>query len=107
MVSCCDHMLSRAIKTRSKTNLVASRRLLELLEGAVKRYQNNLLTTTEIIQELISLATAVKEADARGESLGLSVAEVAFYDALEVCIRNPLEIKSRFIRNGRQVSQEF
>lgn len=76
-------ILNDEIKSRSKTNLVASRKLLEMLEGSIKRYQNNLLTTTEIIQELIALASAVREADARGEALGLSVAEVAFYDALE------------------------
>jgi type I restriction enzyme R subunit len=43
-------LLNDEIKTRSKTNLVKSKKLLEMLEGAIKRYQNNLLTTAEIIQ---------------------------------------------------------
>ena len=55
-----------------------------MLEKAIKKYQNNLLTTAEIIQELINLAKDIKEADKEGEKLGLTPDEVAFYDALEV-----------------------
>jgi len=77
-------LLNDEIKTRSKTNLVKSRKLLEMLEGAIKRYQNNLLTTAEIIQELINIAKEIKEADEEGERLGLTKDEVAFYNALEV-----------------------
>ena len=72
------------IKARAKTNLVKSKKLLEMLEGAIKRYQNNLLTTAEIIQELIDIAKEIEEADAEGERLGLTQNEVAFYNALEV-----------------------
>lgn len=77
-------LLNDEIKTRSKTNLVKSKKLLEMLEGAIKRYQNNLLTTSEIIQELINIAKEIKEADKEGERLGLTKDEVAFYNALEV-----------------------
>ncbi|MCZ2131044.1 MAG: type I restriction endonuclease subunit R [Bacteroidia bacterium] len=77
-------LLNDEIKTRSKTNLVKSKKLLEMLEGAIKRYQNNLLTTAEIIQELINIAKEIKEADKEGEQLGLTKDEVAFYNALEV-----------------------
>lgn len=77
-------LLNDEIKTRSKTNLVKSKKLLEMLEGAIKRYQNNLLTTAEIIQELINIAKEIKEADKEGERLGLTIDEVAFYNALEV-----------------------
>jgi type I restriction enzyme R subunit len=76
-------LLNDEIKTRSKTNLVKSKKLLEMLEGAIKRYQNNLLTTAEIIQELINIAKEIKEADKEGERLGLTKDEVAFYNALE------------------------
>ena len=77
-------LLNDEIKTRSRTNLVKSRMLLEMLEDAIKRYQNNLLTTAEIIQELINIAKEIKEADKEGERLGLTKDEVAFYNALEV-----------------------
>ena len=54
-----------------------------MLERAIKKYQNNLLTTAEIIQELINLAKEIKETDKEGERLGLTKDEVAFYNALE------------------------
>lgn len=77
-------ILNDEIKSRAKTNLVKSKALLEMLESSIKKYQNNLLTTAEIIQELINLAKEIKQNDARGKELGLSNDELAFYDALEV-----------------------
>jgi type I restriction enzyme R subunit len=77
-------ILNGELKSRAKTNLVKSKKLLEMLEGAIKRYQNNLLTTAEIIQELINIAKQIKEADKEGEKLGLTNDEVAFYNALEI-----------------------
>jgi type I restriction enzyme R subunit len=77
-------ILNNELKVRAKTNLVKSKKLLEMLEGAIKRYQNNLLTTAEIIQELIIIAKQIKEADKEGEKLGLNNDEVAFYHALEI-----------------------
>lgn len=77
-------ILNNELKVRAKTNLVKSKKLLEMLEGAIKRYQNNLLTTAEIIQELINIAKQIKVADKEGEKLGLNNDEVAFYNALEV-----------------------
>lgn len=77
-------ILNNELKVRAKTSLVKSKKLLEMLEGAIKRYQNNLLTTAEIIQELINIAKQIKEADKEGEKLGLNTDEVAFYNALEI-----------------------
>ncbi len=77
-------ILNDKIRSRSRTNLVRGKALLEMLEAAIKKYQNNLLTTAEIIQELIELAREIKAGDRRGVKLGLSEDELAFYDALEV-----------------------
>ena len=77
-------ILNDEIRSRSKTNLVRSKALLEMLETAIKKYQNNLLSTAEIIQELIELARKIKASDQRGAKLGLSEDELAFYDALEI-----------------------
>lgn len=77
-------LLNNEIRTRAKTNLVKSRALMEMLERAIKKYQNNLLSTSEIIQELIKLAKDIKATDKEAEELGLTPDEVAFYDALEV-----------------------
>ena len=77
-------ILNDEIRNRSKTNLVKSKKLIEMLETAIKKYQNNLLTTAEIIQELINIAKEMKASDKEAEKLGLTLDEVAFYDALEV-----------------------
>jgi type I restriction enzyme, R subunit len=77
-------LLNNEISSRAKTNLVKSKALLEMLESAIKKYQNNLLSTAEIIQELIEIAREVRESDRQGERLNLTKDEVAFYNALEV-----------------------
>jgi len=77
-------ILNDEIKVRSTFNLVQSKKLSEMLENAIKKYQNNLLTAAEIIEELIKVAKEIKEADKRGDKLNLSYEELAFYDALEV-----------------------
>ncbi len=75
-------LLNDEIKIRSKHNIVQSRTLMEMLESSIKRYQNNLISAAEIIQEMINLAKEIKEADKRGEKMGLSKDELAFYDAV-------------------------
>ncbi|MCH7723350.1 MAG: HsdR family type I site-specific deoxyribonuclease [Bacteroidetes bacterium] len=75
-------ILNDEIKSRLKTNLVKSKKFLEMLESAIKKYQNNLLTTAQVIEELINIANEIKESDKEGEKLGLSQDEVAFYNAL-------------------------
>ena len=76
-------ILNDEIKSRLRTNLVKSKKFLEMLETAIKKYQNNLLTTTQIIDELIRIAKEVKHSDDDAKRLGLSQDELAFYDALE------------------------
>ncbi len=76
-------LLAGEIKARSKRNVVQARSFAELLEQAIRRYQNRALETAEVIEELIGLAKEMRDAAARGEALGLSEDEVAFYDALE------------------------
>ena len=54
-----------------------------MLEQTLRRYQNRAVETAQVIEELIQLARELREANARGEKLGLSEDELAFYDALE------------------------
>jgi len=77
-------LLNDEIKTRRKVNIVESKKFSEMLEGSVLRYQNNLITSAEIIDEMIRLAKDIKQADKRGEDLNLDFREYAFYTALEV-----------------------
>jgi len=75
-------LLQSEIRTRRSKNLVQSRRFSELLEQAIRRYQNRAVEAAQVIEELIALAREMREADRRGEDLGLSEEELAFYDAL-------------------------
>jgi type I restriction enzyme R subunit len=68
---------------RSRRDVVQGRPFAHLLEQAVQRYQNRPFETAQVIEELIELAKDLGAAAARGESLGLSDDELAFYDALE------------------------
>jgi type I restriction enzyme R subunit len=77
-------LLNDEIRFRKQTNLVQSKKFSDMLDGAVKNYQNNLITSAQVIEELIRLAKEIKEADRKGEDLGLDFREYAFYTALEV-----------------------
>lgn len=77
-------LLNDEIKSRSRKNIVQSRSFAEMLEKTIRRYQNRTIEATQVILELIELAKEMREAKSRGEQLGLSEDEVAFYDALEV-----------------------
>jgi len=63
---------------------VQARSFGEMLERAVRAYQSRAIETAQVIEELIQLAKDMKAAEARGEELGLTDQELAFYDALEV-----------------------
>jgi type I restriction enzyme R subunit len=77
-------LLKDEIKTRNKVNLVQSKKFSEMLESSVRNYQNNLITSAQVIDEMIRLAKEIKDADRRGEDLGLDFREYAFYSALEL-----------------------
>lgn len=77
-------LLNDEIKTRQKKRLVQSRSFEQMLDETIHRYKNRAIETVEVIEELIKLAKELREADKRGENLGLSDAELAFYEALEV-----------------------
>ena len=77
-------LLEGEIKARGRKNVVQARSFAELLENAIKKYQNRAIETAQVIEELIALAKDLREANQRGEKLGLTDDEVAFYDALEV-----------------------
>jgi type I restriction enzyme R subunit len=76
-------LLAGEIKMRSKRNVVQARSFADLLEQAIKKYQNRAIETAQVIEELIGLAKHMRSAHTRGETLGLTEDELAFYDALE------------------------
>jgi len=76
-------LLRGEIKSRARRNVVQARSFADLLERALRRYQARAVETAQVIEELIELAKEMRAAGTRGESLGLSEDELAFYDALE------------------------
>ena len=75
-------ILNDEIKTKFKTNIVESRKFSQMLEEAILKYQNRSIDSAKVVKELIELAKDIREAQSRGEELGLSDEEVSFYDAL-------------------------
>ena len=76
-------LLKGELSAKRRKNLVQARSFAEMLEQSLRRYQNRAIEAAQVIEELIELAKELREADARGEKLGLSEDELAFYDALE------------------------
>ena len=76
-------LLRGEVSSRRRKNVVQARSFSEMLERTLRRYQNRAIEAAQVIEELIELAKDIREADARGERLGLSEDELAFYDALE------------------------
>ena len=76
-------LLKGELATRRRKNVVQARSFAEMLEQTLRRYQNRAVEAAQVIEELIRLARDLREANARGDELGLSEEELAFYDALE------------------------
>ena len=75
-------LLNDEIKSRTKRNAMQSKKLSEMLENAIRKYQNNVLTAAEVIQELIEMGKEIKASDLEAKEVGLSDYEYAFYMAL-------------------------
>ena len=79
-----EKLLKGELATRRRKNVVQARSFAEMLEQTIRRYQSRAVEAAQVIDELIGLAREMREANARGEALGLTDDELAFYDALGV-----------------------
>jgi type I restriction enzyme, R subunit len=77
-----EKLLRDEIKVRSRQNAVQSRKFSEMLDDAIKKYDNRSITTIQLIERLIEFAKELRDDPKRAEAMGLSDEEVAFYDAL-------------------------
>ncbi len=77
-------LLRKEVADTRRENVVQARSFAEMLERTLRRYQNRAIEAAQVIEELIQLARELREARQRGEDLGLSNDELAFYDALYV-----------------------
>jgi type I restriction enzyme, R subunit len=77
-----EKLLKDELKVRSRRNVVQSQVFSDKLKQTLNEYHNRAISTMQVIEELIKLAKDLDAATKRGEALGLTDDEVAFYDAL-------------------------
>lgn len=75
-------LIAEQVSVYKKTNVVKSEKFSEIIQEAMNRYLNGMLTNEQVIEELINLAKQIQEARKEGDKLGLTADELAFYDAL-------------------------
>jgi type I restriction enzyme R subunit len=75
-------LLREEVQTRFKTNVVQQKRFSELLQASLAKYANRSIEAAQVIEELIAMAKQFREEAEKMAAMGMSVAEVAFYDAL-------------------------
>ena len=88
-------LIAEQVSIYRRTNLVKSEKFSEIIQSAMNRYLNGMLTNEEVIQELLKLAKEISNAHAEGEKLGLTAEELALYDA----ITKPQAIKDFYERD--------
>jgi type I restriction enzyme R subunit len=77
-----QRLLKEEVQTRFKTNVVKQKRFSELLQASLTKYANRSIEAAQVIEELIAMAKQFRDEADKVAAMGLSVAEVAFYDAL-------------------------
>jgi type I restriction enzyme R subunit len=77
-----QRLLREEVQTRFKTNVVKQKRFSELLQASLNKYANRCIEAAQVIEELIAMAKQFRDEAEKAEAMGLSIAEVAFYDAL-------------------------
>ena len=75
-------LLTDEVKVRERRNKVEGKKLFDMLQAAIKGYQNKVLTAAEVIDELIKLAKSIQESDQLANELNLTEYEYAFYSAV-------------------------
>ena len=75
-------LLNDEIKVREQHSVTQGKKLMDMLNNAIKGYQNKVLTAAEVIEELIKLAKEIKLSDNLANELKLTNFEYAFYSAV-------------------------
>jgi type I restriction enzyme R subunit len=77
-----QRLLKEEVRSRFKSNVVKQKRFSELLQASLAKYANRSIEAAQVIEELIAMAKQFRDEVEKVEAMGLSAAEVAFYDAL-------------------------
>lgn len=76
------NILAEQVSMYRRTNIVKSQKFSEIIQGAMHRYLNGMITNEEVIEELLKLAKDISLDNAKGKEMGLTSEELSFYDAL-------------------------
>lgn len=76
------NILAEQVSVYRRTNIVKSQKFSEIIQGAMHRYLNGMITNEEVIEELLKLAKDISSDNAKGKEMGLTSEELSFYDAL-------------------------
>ena len=77
-----NKLIGEQVVVFKRTNVVKSEKFSEIMQQAMNRYLNGMLTNEQVIEELLNLAKQIQAAQEEGKELGLTADELAFYDAL-------------------------
>lgn len=77
-----EKYLKQQIKSRAGCNVSAKEDFAKKLGKAMEKYHSHQLSVVQVLTSLIELGREFTERLSRGETLGLSFEEIAFYDAL-------------------------
>ena len=97
-------LIKGELSVRRRQNMVQTRSFAAMLEETIRRYQNRAIEAAQVIEELVELAREIREANSRGEQLGLTEDELAFYDSLET---NDSAVKILGDETLRKIAQEL
>ena len=75
-------LLAEQISVYKRINVVKSEKFSEILQRTMNSYINGMITNQQVIEELLRLAKEIQEGAEKGNKLGLTEEELAFYDAL-------------------------
>ena len=75
-------LIAEQVHLYQRTNLVKAQKFSDMLNRSMHSYLNGMLTNEEVIEELMKMAQDMASANRKGNSLGLTDEELAFYDAL-------------------------
>ena len=75
-------LIAEQVKIYRHTNVVKSEKFSEIIQKTMNAYLNGMLTNEQVIEELLNLAKQIAAAHKKGDQLGLTADELAFYDAL-------------------------
>lgn len=97
-------LIAEQVRVYRRTNIIKSEKFSNLMQLAMNKYLNGLLSNEEVIHELLKIAQDILQGQKAGDELGLTLEDLAFYDALT----KPAAIKD-FYKNEQliQITKEF